>query len=142
MNDDLYQEVILEHNREPRNFHKLEDSIVKEGFNPLCGDHIFVYVKIIDDKISDISFLGEGCAICKASTSMMTEAVKGKSVSDAKRLFEDFHGLLTKGESKDLGKLSIFLGVRQYPVRIKCASLPWHTLKAALEDKEEIVKTE
>jgi nitrogen fixation protein NifU and related proteins len=144
---DLYQEVILEHSKAPRNFHAIADSNQKaEGFNPLCGDHFTVYVSVDGESIQDIGFQGSGCAISKASASMMTQAVKGKSKAEAKELFETFHKLVTTGEANggrdDLGKLAVFSGVSEFPVRVKCATLAWHTLQAALEGKQEKISTE
>lgn len=143
---DLYQEVILEHSKAPRNFHELAASRKAEGFNPLCGDHFTVYVNVDGDSIQDIGFQGSGCAISKASASMMTQAVKGKSKAEAKELFDTFHKLVTTGEadggSGDLGKLAVFSGVSEFPVRVKCATLAWHTLQAALEGKQEKISTE
>jgi nitrogen fixation protein NifU and related proteins len=137
---DLYQEVILDHNRRPRNFHPLaEASHTAEGYNPLCGDRLTLYVKVAGDRIEDVSFEGAGCAISKASASMMTDALKGKTVSEANALFERFHRMVTTppGQSvEDMGKLSSLAGVREFPVRVKCASLAWHTLKAALTDEQ------
>ena len=144
---DLYQEVILEHSKAPRNFHTIAQADQKaEGFNPLCGDHFTVYLTVDGDAIQDIGFQGSGCAISKASASMMTQAVKGKSKSEAKKLFDTFHKLVTTGEANgdrnDLGKLAVFSGVSEFPVRVKCATLAWHTLQAALEGKQEKVSTE
>jgi nitrogen fixation protein NifU and related proteins len=143
----LYQEIILEHNKNPRNFGKLPDANRKlEGFNPLCGDHYTLYLKIIDDTIVDISFEGSGCAISKASASVMTTLLKGKTKSEAEKLFETFH-LLVTGELKDLsfetlGKLGAFAGVSEFPARVKCASLAWHTMHSALDTKMTVVSTE
>ena len=145
---ELYQEVILDHNRSPRNFREITDTPHHaEGHNPLCGDNITVWVELDGDIISDASFLGNGCAISKASASLMTQAVKGKRVSEAKELFRSFQKLVTgrasPQESKEvLGKLILFAGVSQFPVRVKCASLSWHTMNAALEDAAEPVTTE
>jgi nitrogen fixation protein NifU and related proteins len=143
---ELYQEVILDHNRKPRNFHKMDGADRhSEGFNPLCGDHIDLYLRLQGDVISDVSFEGSGCAISKASASMMTDSVKGKTVAEAGKLFHEMHRMLTEeGEvdSKKLGKLVAFEGVRQFPIRVKCASLAWHTLNAALQAKPETVTTE
>ena len=143
---DLYQEVILDHNRQPRNFKKLEDANGHaEGFNPLCGDKIDLFVKIDrDGRIQEIGFQGSGCAISKASSSLMTTCVKGKSLSEINSLFEGFHALMTgkKGNDQDLGKLKVFAGVAEFPTRIKCATLAWHTLKAALKGKGETISTE
>ena len=145
---ELYQQTILEHNRNPRNFGKLEPATHQaEGYNPLCGDHLFVYLNLDDsDVIETVKFEGSGCAISKASASMMTTALKGKTVAEARTLFEEFHRLVI-GELKPdrepnhLGKLSVFSGIWQYPSRVKCASLSWHTLKGALE-KTKSVSTE
>lgn len=143
---DLYQEVILEHSKAPRNFRRLEEGRHAEGFNPLCGDHFTVFLKIDSDVVTDISFQGSGCAISKASASMMTQAVKGKSKAEAEKLFDVFHKLVTTGESNGdqsaLGKLEVFSGVSEFPVRVKCATLAWHTLKAALEGKQASISTE
>ena len=144
---DLYQEVILDHNKQPRNFHKLADATCSaEGYNPLCGDHLTVYIKVEDGIIRDISFEGSGCAISKASASLMTTSVKGKNAAEAAQLFEGFHQLVTgtdHGNSgPSLGKLAVFAGVREFPTRVKCASLAWHTLHAALEGKQQAASTE
>jgi nitrogen fixation NifU-like protein len=142
---DLYQQVILEHNRHPRNFKKIEDASYKaEGFNPLCGDHLWIYLKVSPEGIiQEVSFQGEGCAISKASASMMTVALKGKEIAFAKKIFTDFHHLVT-GElnpEKDahvLGNLKIFSGICRYPSRVKCASLAWHTMNGALSSVTQI----
>ncbi len=146
---DLYQEIILDHNRRPRNFGPLADADHQaEGYNPLCGDQLKVYLRIADGRIEDVHFDGSGCAISKASASLMTEAVKGKSLAEAEELFGGFHELLTgdpsvKGEaSAELGKLAVFEGVREFPVRVKCATLAWHTLHAALAGESQPVSTE
>lgn len=145
---ELYQEAILDHNRKPRNFHKLEGtSRTAEGYNPLCGDKVTIYLKIENDRVSEVSFEGSGCAISIAAASMMTERVKGRTLSVVQRLFERFHALLTdeadaESESNELGKLVVFAGVREFPVRVKCATLPWHTLRAAIENKPETVSTD
>ena len=143
---DLYQEVILDHNKKPRNFQKLADANrTAEGFNPLCGDQLQLYVKVEDGVIRDIGFQGSGCAISKASASLMTSILKGKSEKEADEIFERFHRLVTKDEAGDpeaLGKLAVFSGVREFPARVKCASLAWHTLRAALEGKQDKVTTE
>lgn len=143
--DDLYQEVILDHNRRPRNFRRIEGSSHHaEGYNPLCGDRVSVFVRVEADRIADVAFEGSGCAISKASASLMTDRLKGCTVEEARRLFEQFHRMITTPPDQsveDLGKLSALAGVREFPVRVKCASLAWHTLKAAL-DKEEITSTE
>jgi nitrogen fixation protein NifU and related proteins len=136
---DLYQEVILDHNRRPRNFRAIDPaSRTQEGFNPLCGDRLMVYVKLDGDRIDDVSFQGTGCAISKASASLMTEALKGKTVEEARALFDRFHDMITSSSETtppDLGKLSVLSGVREFPTRIKCASLAWHTLKAAVSEQ-------
>ncbi len=133
---DLYQEVILDHNRRPHNFRAIESPSAKqEGFNPLCGDRLTLYLSLDGDVIKDAAFQGSGCAISKASASLMTDALKGKSVAEARDLFEQFHAMITSdpvSEAPDLGKLSVFAGVREFPTRIKCASLAWHTMKAAV----------
>jgi nitrogen fixation NifU-like protein len=144
---ELYQELILEHSKAPRNYRRLEGSNQSaEGYNPLCGDHYTVYLTTENDLIRDISFMGSGCAISKASASMMTQAVKGKSRAEARKLFAAFHKLVTKGihngGSGELGKLEVFSGVSEFPVRVKCATLAWHTLEAALEGKHDRVSTE
>src|SRR5258706_10200783 len=145
---ELYQEVILDHNKSPRNFRKMEDADRKvEGFNPLCGDHYTVYVKFEDDRVKDVSFEGTGCAISKASASVMSAAVKGKTKTEAESLFVSFRKLVT-GESDpsqgldQLGKLAAFSGVSEFPARVKCAILAWHTLYAALESNDATVSTE
>jgi nitrogen fixation NifU-like protein len=144
---DLYQEVILEHSKAPRNYRQLAAANHHaEGFNPLCGDHFTVYLELEGDAIRDVSFQGSGCAISKASASMMTQAVKGKSKAEAAKLFDTFHKLVTTGEvngnQSDLGKLAVFSGVSEFPVRVKCATLAWHTLEAAIEGKQDPVSTE
>lgn len=140
---DLYQEVILDHNRAPRNFGKLENANREsEGHNPLCGDRVRVSLHVEDDRIEDIAFQGSGCAISTASASLMTEALKGRTVEEARRLFHGFHDLLTAGGNADnLGKLAVFTGVREYPIRIKCATLAWHAVQAAL-DQQDTISTE
>ena len=134
--NDLYQEVILDHNRRPRNFHALADANHSaEGYNPLCGDRLTLYIKVDNGVVTDVGFEGAGCAISKASASLMTDAVKGKSVAEAQALFDRFHRMVTTPPEEpveDLGKLSALAGVREFPVRVKCASLAWHTLKAAM----------
>ncbi len=145
---DLYQQVILDHNRSPRNFRELEDADhVAHGDNPLCGDKIRVYVKLNGDVIEDVSFHGSGCAISQSSASLMTTAVKGKTVTDAEELFHKFHDMVTGDDDqaanpKALGKLAAFAGVREFPARVKCANLAWHTLHAALREQAEPVSTE
>jgi nitrogen fixation protein NifU and related proteins len=142
---DLYQEVILDHNRRPRNFGTLPDANRSaEGNNPLCGDRVKVYLRMQDDRVQDISFQGSGCAISTASASLMTEALRGKTVAEAHALFHGFHDLVTRGTDGDLdlGKLTVFSGVREFPIRVKCATLAWHTLEAALVQKDQPVSTE
>ncbi|MFP5287887.1 MAG: Fe-S cluster assembly sulfur transfer protein SufU [Thermoanaerobaculia bacterium] len=141
---DLYQEVILDHNRAPRNFGTLANANREsEGHNPLCGDRVKIFLHVAGDRIEGIAFQGSGCAISTASASLMTEALKGKSVEEARRLFHGFHGLLTAGgEADGLGKLAVFAGVREYPIRIKCATLAWHAAQAALDQKDHPVSTE
>lgn len=149
---DLYQEVILDHNRRPRNFHKMKDADHQaDGHNPLCGDKITVYLSMDGDKVSDLSFEGSGCAISKASASMMTEALKGKTLAEIRVLFGAFHYMITgqsgaacsgDGGMPDIGKLVVFGGVREFPVRVKCATLAWHTLRAAIEGIHETATTE
>jgi nitrogen fixation NifU-like protein len=146
---DLYQEVILDHNRRPRNFGVLEDADHQsEGFNPLCGDRVTVYVKLNDSVVDEISFQGSGCAISMASASIMTESLKGRKLEEIKALFERFRKMVTGNldsqdlSEPDLGKLVVFEGVSRYPVRVKCATLTWHTLRAALEKRNEVVSTE
>ncbi len=145
---ELYQEVILDHTKNPRNFHAIPDATAKSvGNNPLCGDRVTVYLKMEGDRIVDASFQGQGCAISKSSASLMTEAVKGRTRAEAEALFARFHELITgKGgaaaDAKSLGKLAVFQGVSEFPLRVKCASLAWHTLKSALESKEGTVTLE
>ena len=145
MVDDLYQETILDHSKRPRNFHVMEDANRKaEGYNPLCGDKLRLYLKIENDIVQDASFEGSGCAISTASASLMTESLKGKTREEAMRLLDKFHDLLTTDTevTKDLGKLVVFCGVRDYPARVKCATLAWHTLKSALSESDDTVTTE
>jgi nitrogen fixation protein NifU and related proteins len=143
---ELYQEVILEHSKSPRNYRELPAASRKaEGYNPLCGDHFTLYLNLEGDAIRDITFQGSGCAISKASASMMTQSVKGKTAQEAEKLFESFHKLVTghgNGNQAELGKLAVFSGVSEFPVRVKCATLAWHALRAALEGKGETVSTE
>jgi nitrogen fixation protein NifU and related proteins len=143
---ELYQEVILEHSKKPRNFRALESANHKaEGFNPLCGDHFTVYLDLKDGSINDIGFQGNGCAISKASASMMTQTLKGKSAADAEELFTKFHDVVTGhavGTEENLGKLAVFAGVSEFPLRVKCATLAWHALRAALHGEQEAVSTE
>lgn len=142
MNDlrELYQEVILDHSKKPRNFRELAGANRSaQGYNPLCGDKATIYLLVEDEVVRDVSFKGSGCSISTASASMMTDALKGKTVAEAKALFERFHELVTADPSKaalasaELGKLAVFAGVHEFPMRVKCASLAWHTMKAALE---------
>jgi nitrogen fixation protein NifU and related proteins len=144
---ELYQQVILDHNKKPRNFRKLENaSHTAEGFNPLCGDQLTIYIDLENDLLKEVGFEGSGCAISKAAASMMTQAVKGKSKEQVESLFQEFHSMVTgelneETEENNLGNLKIFAGVRDFPVRVKCATLSWHTLHAAL-NKQEQVSTE
>ena len=137
---ELYQEVILDHGKRPRNLREIQGAHrTAEGYNPLCGDRATVYVQLEGDVVKDVSFVGRGCSISTASASMMTETLKGKTRAEVEALFERFHDLVTADPSKaaaasaELGKLAVFAGVHEFPVRVKCASLPWHTMKAALE---------
>jgi nitrogen fixation protein NifU and related proteins len=144
---DLYQEVILEHSKAPRNFRKPQSANHEaEGYNPLCGDRCTVYVNMEDGAIKDIGFQGSGCAISRASASMMTQSVKGKSREEAARIFDQFHRLVTGKEDaakpQDLGKLAVFAGVSRFPARVKCATLAWHTLQSALDGRHDPVSTE
>jgi nitrogen fixation NifU-like protein len=143
---DLYQEIILEHSKRPRNYRTLEAANRSaEGFNPLCGDHFSVYLDVEGDRIRDISFQGSGCAISKASASIMTQAIRGKRMPEAEELFEKFHQLVTgnpPADNADLGKLAAFAGVSEFPVRVKCAILAWHALRAALKGEQHSVSTE
>ena len=145
MVDDLYQEVILDHSKHPRNCHAMDDATRKaEGYNPLCGDKLKLFIKVEDDIVKDASFLCSGCAISTASASLMTESLKGKTREEALKLLEKFHDLLTSDSpvTQDLGKLVVFCGVRDYPARVKCATLAWHTLKQALNGATDPVSTE
>lgn len=137
---DLYQEVIIDHNRSPRNFGKLEDATqVAEGYNPLCGDKLNLYLKTEDDVITDVSFDGSGCAISVASASLMTDSLKGMTTEEAEQLFQNFHNLIMEEQNPDndemqkLGKLAALAGVKEYPARVKCATLCWHTLNSAMQ---------
>ena len=144
---ELYQQVILDHNKKPRNFRRLENANHSaEGYNPLCGDQLTIYLDLENGLVKDVGFEGSGCAISKAAASMMTQAVKGKSKEQAENLFNEFHSMVTgelneETEENNLGNLKIFAGVREFPVRVKCATLPWHTLHAAL-NKEDQASTE
>jgi nitrogen fixation protein NifU and related proteins len=144
----LYQEVILDHSKRPRNFHAIENADHHaNGFNPLCGDKVTIYLHLDGDRIQDISFQGSGCAISTASASILTETLKGKTINEAQALFEAFHKLVT-GRAVDsnggppLGKLAVFSGVSEFPVRVKCASLAWHTLRSALDNSASVASTE
>ena len=145
---ELYQQVILDHNKKPRNFHKLETANrVAEGVNPLCGDQLTVYMELKDGVVENVSFVGSGCAISKASASMMTQTVKGKTGEEARSIFGEFHRMVTgeldeEATENNLGRLKIFAGVREFPARVKCASLSWHTLHAALTGEDAAVTTE
>jgi len=142
---DLYQETILDHNKRPRNFKKLEDANRSaDGYNPLCGDKVKVYLRVEDGRVQDLSFEGSGCAISKASASVMTESLKGKSVQEVESIFKRFRDLVmgNAGEADDLGKLVVFSGVCEFPTRVKCATLAWHALQAALQGGKEAVSTE
>jgi nitrogen fixation protein NifU and related proteins len=144
---ELYQQVILDHNKNPRNFHEMADATSRvDGYNPLCGDHYTIFLKVDGETISEVSFTGNGCAISKASASVMSSTVKGKSKDEAGQLFDTFHKLVTGEQSglstADLGRLAAFSGVSEFPARVKCATLAWHTLRNALEGKEEKVSTE
>jgi nitrogen fixation NifU-like protein len=147
--DELYQEVILDHNKSPRNFREIVDANRRsEGYNPLCGDHVTVFVNLADGVIRDISFKGSGCAISKASASMMTTELKGKSETEAERVFDTVHKMLTgemgveESDLERLGKLKILSGVCKFPARVKCASLAWHTMNAALKGSDKVSSTE
>jgi len=149
MNDlrDLYQQIILDHNRSPRNYRELPNATKRvDGYNPLCGDHYTIFVELDDDVIKEITFTGNGCAISKSSASVMTTSVKGKRTEDAEKLFDTFHKLVT-GEAAglseaELGRLAAFSGVSEFPARVKCATLAWHTLHSALQGEQEVVTTE
>jgi len=144
---ELYQQVILDHNKKPRNFRRLDHANhTADGYNPLCGDQLTVYLDLENDLVKDVGFEGSGCAISKAAASMMTQAVKGKSKEQVENLFSEFHSMVTgelneETDENSLGNLKIFAGVREFPVRVKCATLAWHTLHAAL-NKEALVSTE
>ncbi len=145
---ELYQQIILDHNKNPKNYGQLENyNYTSEGYNPLCGDRLNVYLQIEDDKIRDIHFVGSGCAISKASASVMTTVLKGKTIAEAREIFKKFQDLITSNSEVQpdfdkYGKLAVFAGVREFPTRVKCASLGWHTVLAAIEDKDEVVTTE
>jgi nitrogen fixation NifU-like protein len=145
---ELYQNLIMDHQKRPRNFKVLEGATHQaEGHNPLCGDRVTVYLLVRDDRIQEVSFQGQGCAICTASASLMTEALRGKPTSEANALFGEFHDVVTTGQAEatvrdSLGKLVAFQGVSEFPVRVKCATLPWHTFQAALKGSGEVISTE
>src|SRR5690554_282593 len=141
---ELHQEVIFDHNRKPRNFHALEEATHRaDGHNPLCGDQLTVYAKVEEGVVQDISFVGHGCAISTASASLMTETVKRMPVEEVESLFQDMHTMLTEAHpDRDLGKLEVLSGVREFPARVKCATLAWHTLHNAIHQAQEIAKTE
>lgn len=145
---ELYQQIILDHNKDPKNYGKIVNcSHASEGHNPLCGDHIKIYAQVEDGIIKDIKFEGEGCAIAKASGSIMTALLKGKTIEEAEKLFKTFQELITSEVDSDvdlenLGKLAVFAGVREFPTRVKCAGLAWHTVKAAIDEEDKIVSTE
>ncbi len=148
---EIYQQVVLDHNKSPRNFREIEKPDRRaDGYNPLCGDQLTVYLLLNGDTIEDVSFVGKGCAICTASASIMTQALKGKSESEAEKLFQRFHYMLTdegedpgaQDDNPPLGKLKVFSGVREFPVRVKCATLPWHTFHAALHQADKPTTTE
>ncbi len=144
---ELYQEIVVDHSKSPRNFGQLEDATCDaEGYNPLCGDRVKLFVKMEDDRLAALRFQGSGCAISTASASILTETLKGKTRAEAEQLFQRFHALVTgtapAASSAELGKLAVFSGVSKYPVRVKCAILVWHTLKAALAQSKEMVSTE
>jgi nitrogen fixation NifU-like protein len=140
---DLYRDIIVDHNRHPRNFREMADADRRaDGFNPLCGDKLTVYVRLDGDRIADVSFHGSGCAISVASASLLTESIKGKTIADAEQLFQQMHRLLTRDDAgidvDSLGKLGALSGVREFPARVKCASLCWHTLDAALHRQDQV----
>ena len=142
---ELYQEMIVDHSKSPRNFGKLDHAVHAEGYNPLCGDKVEIYIVLEGNCVKDIRFLGSGCAISTASASLMTECVKSKTTQDIKKISEEFQSMLTHDDyvaSKDLGKLTVFQGVREFPTRVKCATLAWHTLRSVLRGKEKVVSTE
>lgn len=144
---ELYQELILEHNRAPRNYRRMDDATGHaEGRNPLCGDHLSVWLKLDGDVVADASFQGSGCAISKSSASLMTAALKGRTRSEVQRMFEQFHGLVTGAippdVARDLGKLTVFSGVSEFPVRVKCATLAWHAMQAAMAGVDRSVSSE
>jgi len=144
---ELYQQVILDHNKNPRNFHELPAATSKvDGYNPLCGDHYTIFVELEGDRIKDVGFTGSGCAISKASASVMSSSIKGKSTEEAQKLFDVFHRLVTGDpgglSAAELGRLAAFSGVSEFPARVKCATLAWHTLKSAIDGEQQVVSTE
>lgn len=142
---ELYQQVIIDHNHNPRNFHEIEHpSHSAKGHNPLCGDKIDIYLIITDEIIAEVSFMGSGCAISKASSSLMTEVLLGKTITEAQQLFDSVHSMITNGKTDvdDIGKLAVLSGVHKFPARVKCAILPWHTMKSALDKSTKITITE
>ena len=144
---DLYQEILLEHNSKPRNFRKVEDANASaEGYNPLCGDQITLYLKVVGDVVEDVGFQGVGCAISRASASMMTQSIKGRNLDEAKHIFEAFHDMITHPDGEPdydaLGDLETLAGVNEYPTRIKCAILAWHTMRSAIDGRDNMVTTE
>ena len=144
---ELYQQLILDHNRSPRNRGPLDTKLRAEGHNPLCGDRVTIYIRLEDDRIAEVSFEGEGCAISTASASLMTQALKGKTIDEADKLMSEFQAMVTGApdaptEAEQLGKLAVFQGVCEFPMRVKCATLAWHTFRAALDDTDETATTE
>lgn len=141
---DLYHDIILDHGKKPRNFRAIEGAPHAEGFNPLCGDRVTVYLLMDGERVADVAFEGAGCAICMASASLMTEAVRGAAVDDAQGQFDRFRTLLTGDDEPpaELGSLAALVGVRRFPMRVKCATLPWHTMQAVLEKRDDVVSTE
>ena len=143
---DLYQELILDHSKRPRNRREIEGADrAADGYNPLCGDRVRVYAKLDGDRLTDVAFTGVGCAICTASASLMTDAAKGHSTAECSEMFDRFHRMVTEGSDasiEELGKIAVLAGVHDYPMRVKCATLPWHTLRAALKNEPESVSTE
>ena len=143
---ELYQQLILDHNKNPRNFRVIDTAQRADGNNPLCGDRVTLYAQLEGEKITDIAFQGSGCAISKASASLMTEALKGKTIQEADTLFQDFQDMVTNKESQSnnqtMGKLAVFSGIRDYPTRVKCATLPWHAARAALHNHKDPITTE
>jgi nitrogen fixation protein NifU and related proteins len=142
---DLYQEVILDHNKRPHNFRAIDNAQKAEGYNPLCGDRVTIYLRMENGRVADASFQGSGCAISKASASLMTDSIKGKTLDEVNDLFERFQAMITRAPDapvEELGKLAVLAGVRQFPMRVKCASLAWHTLRSAAAAEHDVVSTE